>query len=97
MVSAILLKDYRKRSGRGQIRYGSVLFSAGTIGYLHRTCQSHSVKIMDSAQKYHGKFNTCFDDTNLTKERVEFVESIKADIKWLGADWEDRLFFIQLL
>ena len=34
-----------------------------------------------------------FDDTNPTKEKVEFVESIKADIKWLGADWEDRLFF----
>ncbi len=34
-----------------------------------------------------------FDDTNPTKKRVEFVESIKADIKWLGADWEDRLFF----
>ena len=45
------------------------------------------------AQKYHGKFNMRFDDTNPTKERVEFVESIKADIKWLGADWEDRLFF----
>ena len=34
-----------------------------------------------------------FDDTNPTKEKSEFVESIKADIKWLGADWEDRLFF----
>ena len=34
-----------------------------------------------------------FDDTNPTKEKVEFVESIKADIEWLGADWEDRLFF----
>ena len=34
-----------------------------------------------------------FDDTNPTKEKTEFVESIKADIKWLGADWEDRLFF----
>ena len=45
------------------------------------------------AQKYHGKFNMRFDDTNPTKERVEFVESIKEDIKWLGADWEDRLFF----
>ena len=34
-----------------------------------------------------------FDDTNPTKEKVEFVESIKADVAWLGADWEDRLFF----
>jgi glutaminyl-tRNA synthetase len=45
------------------------------------------------AQKYHGKFNMRFDDTNPTKEKEEFVDSIKADIAWLGADWEDRLFF----
>ena len=45
------------------------------------------------AKKYGGKFNLRFDDTNPTKEKSEFVESIKADVKWLGADWEDRLFF----
>ncbi len=45
------------------------------------------------AQEYGGKFNMRFDDTNPTKEKEEFVESIKADIAWLGADWEDRLFF----
>ena len=45
------------------------------------------------AQKYNGKFNLRFDDTNPTKEKTEFVEAIKEDIKWLGADWEDRLFF----
>ena len=45
------------------------------------------------AKKYNGKFNMRFDDTNPTKEKTEFVESILKDIKWLGADWEDRLFF----
>ena len=45
------------------------------------------------AKEYGGKFNMRFDDTNPTKERIEFVESIKKDIEWLGADWEDRLFF----
>jgi len=45
------------------------------------------------AQEYNGLFNMRFDDTNPTKERSEFVESIKEDIKWLGADWGDRLFF----
>ena len=45
------------------------------------------------AKKYNGKFNMRFDDTNPTKEKVEFVEAIKKDIQWLGADWEDRLFF----
>ncbi len=44
------------------------------------------------AQKYHGKFHMRFDDTNPTKEKTEFVESIKEDIQWLGADWEDNLF-----
>ncbi len=45
------------------------------------------------AKKYGGLFNMRFDDTNPTKEKVEFVESIKEDIQWLGADWEDRLYF----
>ena len=45
------------------------------------------------ASEYGGKFNMRFDDTNPTKEKSEFVESIKADVKWLGADFEDRLFF----
>ena len=45
------------------------------------------------SQEYNGKFNLRFDDTNPTKEKIEFVESIQADVKWLGADWEDRLFF----
>ena len=62
-------------------------------GYLHIGHAKAILLNYGLAQKYHGKFNMRFDDTNPTKERVEFVESIKADIKWLGADWEDRLFF----
>ena len=62
-------------------------------GYLHIGLAKAILLNYGLAQKYHGKFNMRFDDTNPTKERVEFVESIKADIKWLGADWEDRLFF----
>ena len=62
-------------------------------GYLHIGHAKAILLNYGLAQKYHGKFNLRFDDTNPTKERVEFVESIKADIKWLGADWEDRLFF----
>lgn len=62
-------------------------------GYLHI---GHAKAILLSygiAQEYGGKFNLRFDDTNPTKEKSEFVESIKKDVKWLGADWEDRLFF----
>ena len=62
-------------------------------GYLHIGHAKAILLNYGLAQKYHGKFNMRVDDTNPTKERVEFVESIKADIKWLGADWEDRLFF----
>lgn len=62
-------------------------------GYLHIGHAKSILLNYGLAQKYHGKFNMRFDDTNPTKERAEFVESIKADIKWLGADWEDRLFF----
>ncbi|MEN8908376.1 MAG: glutamate--tRNA ligase family protein, partial [Clostridiales bacterium] len=46
-----------------------------------------------TAVKYGGKFNLRFDDTNPTKEESRYVEAIKEDIKWLGADWEDRLFY----
>ncbi len=62
-------------------------------GYLHI---GHAKAILLSygiAKQYGGQFNMRFDDTNPTKERTEFVESIKEDIQWLGADWEDRLFF----
>lgn len=62
-------------------------------GYLHIGHAKSILLNYGLAQKYHGKFNMRFDDTNPTKEKVEFVESIKRDIQWLGADWEDRLFF----
>ncbi len=62
-------------------------------GYLHIGHAKSILLHYGLAKKYHGKFNMRFDDTNPTKERVEFVEAIKQDIQWLGADWEDRLFF----
>ena len=62
-------------------------------GYLHIGHAKSILLNYGLAQKYHGRFNMRFDDTNPTKEKVEFVESIKKDIQWLGADWEDRLFF----
>ena len=62
-------------------------------GYLHI---GHAKAILTNyglAQTYGGKFNLRFDDTNPVKEKTEFVQSIIADVKWLGADFEDRLFF----
>ena len=62
-------------------------------GYLHIGHAKSILLNYGLAKKYGGKFNMRFDDTNPTKEKIEFVESIKKDIKWLGADWEDRLYF----
>ena len=62
-------------------------------GYLHIGHAKSILLNYGLAQKYGGTFNLRFDDTTPTKEKVEFVESIKADVKWLGADFEDRLFF----
>lgn len=62
-------------------------------GYLHIGHAKSILLNYGLAQEYNGLFNMRFDDTNPTKERSEFVESIKEDIRWLGADWEDRLFF----
>ena len=62
-------------------------------GYLH---VGHAKSILLNyglAKKYGGRFNLRFDDTNPTKEKTEFVESIAADVRFLGADFEDRLFF----
>ncbi|MCI9325843.1 glutamine--tRNA ligase/YqeY domain fusion protein [bacterium 1xD8-48] len=62
-------------------------------GYLHIGHAKSILLNYGLAKEYGGKFNMRFDDTNPTREKTEFVESILEDIKWLGADWEDRLFF----
>ena len=62
-------------------------------GYLHIGHAKSILLNSGLAKKYGGEFNLRFDDTNPTKEKLEFVESIKEDVKWLGADWGDSLFF----
>lgn len=62
-------------------------------GYLHIGHAKSILLNYGLAKEYGGKFNLRFDDTNPTKEKTEFVNSIKADVEWLGADFEDRLFF----
>ena len=62
-------------------------------GYLHIGHAKSILLNYGLVQKYGGKFNLRFDDTNPTKEKTEFVEAIQSDIEWLGADWEGRLFF----
>ena len=62
-------------------------------GYLHIGHAKSILLNYGLACQYGGKFNMRFDDTNPTKENEEFVESIMADVNWLGADYEYRLFF----
>ena len=62
-------------------------------GYLHIGHAKSILLNYGLAKEYGGKFNLRFDDTNPTKEKTEFVDSIKEDVRWLGADYEDRLFF----
>ena len=62
-------------------------------GYLHIGHAKSIILNNDIAKEYGGKFNLRFDDTNPTKEKEEFVHSILEDVKWLGGEFEDRLFF----
>ncbi|MEJ2692512.1 MAG: glutamine--tRNA ligase/YqeY domain fusion protein [Candidatus Thiodiazotropha sp.] len=62
-------------------------------GYLHIGHAKSIVLNFGLAQDYNGKCNLRFDDTNPHKENVEFVESIKEDVHWLGFDWQERLFY----
>ncbi|MGM0688965.1 MAG: glutamine--tRNA ligase/YqeY domain fusion protein [Bacillota bacterium] len=62
-------------------------------GYLHIGHAKAILLNYGIAKVFNGKFNLRFDDTNPVKEEQEFVDSIIEDIRWLGADWEDRLFF----
>ncbi len=88
-IEMIIDKDLEE----GRFDHVQTRFPPEPNGYLHIGHAKSILLNYGLAQKYHGKFNMRFDDTNPTKEKVEFVESIKKDIEWLGADWEDRLFF----
>ena len=84
--------DEHHKTGRFENRVNT-RFPPEPNGYLHIGHAKSILLNYGTAQKYNGKFNLRFDDTNPVKEEEEYVQSIIADVKWLGADWEDRLLF----
>ena len=88
-IELIIDKDLEE----GRFDHVQTRFPPEPNGYLHIGHAKSILLNYGLAKKYNGKFNMRFDDKNPTKEKTEFVESILKDIKWLGADWEDRLFF----
>ncbi len=93
MAENFIEQEIEKDLAEGVYDHVQTRFPPEPNGYLH-IGHAKSILLNDGlAKKYNGKFNLRFDDTNPTKEKTEFVESIIADVKWLGADFEDRLFF----
>lgn len=88
-IEMIIEKDLAE----GRVKNIVTRFPPEPNGYLHIGHAKSILLNYGLAKKYGGKFNLRFDDTNPTKEKTEFVESIIEDVKWVGADFEDRLFF----
>ena len=86
-------QEIDKDLAEGVYNHVQTRFPPEPNGYLHIGHAKSILLNYGLAQKYGGKFNLRFDDTNPTKEKTEFVESIMEDVKWLGAEFEDRLFF----
>ena len=89
-IREIILDDLKTNKYGGRVH---TRFPPEPNGYLH-IGHAKSINInFGFAQEFAGKCNLRFDDTNPSKEEVEYVESIIADVRWLGGDWDDRLFY----
>ncbi|MBK9272293.1 MAG: glutamine--tRNA ligase/YqeY domain fusion protein [Saprospiraceae bacterium] len=89
-IEEIIEEDIRSNKHGGRIH---TRFPPEPNGYLHIGHAKSICLNFGLAEKYGGKANLRFDDTNPVTEEIEYIESIKEDIRWLGFDWEDREFF----
>ncbi|SHE82007.1 glutamine--tRNA ligase/YqeY domain fusion protein [Desulforamulus putei] len=89
-IHDIIDKDLEEGKNQGRVH---TRFPPEPNGYLHIGHAKSICLNFGLAQEYGGLCNLRFDDTNPSKEDIEYVESIKEDVKWLGYDWDDRLFY----
>jgi glutaminyl-tRNA synthetase len=89
-IEEIIEEDLRNGKNDSRVH---TRFPPEPNGYLHIGHAKSICLNFGLANKYNGKCNLRFDDTNPSKEEDEYVQSIKEDVKWLGFDWEDRLFY----
>lgn len=89
-IKEIIDEDLRTNKYEGRV---NTRFPPEPNGYLHIGHAKSICLNFGLAKEYKGKCNLRFDDTNPTKEEVEYVNSIKEDVKWLGFDWEDREYY----
>jgi glutaminyl-tRNA synthetase len=89
-IEQIIEEDLRNSKNGGKV---ITRFPPEPNGYLHIGHAKSICLNFGLAQKYNGRTNLRYDDTNPTKEEQEYVDSIKADIRWLGFDWEDREYY----
>ena len=89
-IRKIVIEDLKNNKNEGRIQ---TRFPPEPNGFLH-VGHAKAINLSFSiAEEYGGKFNLRFDDTDPEKEKMEYVDAAIEDIKWLGVDWEDRLFF----
>ncbi|WP_449241631.1 glutamine--tRNA ligase/YqeY domain fusion protein [Desulfoscipio gibsoniae] len=89
-IQSIINEDLKNNKDNNRVH---TRFPPEPNGYLHIGHAKSICLNFGLAETYGGLCNLRFDDTNPTKEEVEYVDSIKADVKWLGFDWDDRLFY----
>ncbi|MCD4665559.1 MAG: glutamine--tRNA ligase/YqeY domain fusion protein [Bacteroidales bacterium] len=89
-LEAIIEEDIKNEKNRGRVH---TRFPPEPNGYLHIGHAKSICLNFGLAEKYNGKCNLRFDDTNPTKEEEEYVNSIMEDVRWLGFDWEERLYY----